>query len=205
MNALNLSGFLSWTIDDLSSELESIGFEDEAELFRSNEISGDLLPYLTEDHLKEMGIHETGPRLLIWKFICDTISTSTPSKASTPVRTEQVQSTAKSRDTSAKTTAKISATVPPATNEENVPKYKRDHDKMVENIRAARKYAAYMKAVDEGRAVGPPPELPPIEEPEGLVQCPNCGRKFGEEAASRHIPVCERMNARRQASRGGKR
>ena len=69
---------------------------------------------------------------------------------------------------------------------------------MVEQIRAARKYAAYQKAVEEGRAVGPPPELPPIEEPPDLVQCPYCGRKFGEEQARRHIPVCERSSFTKQ-------
>ena len=93
---------------------------------------------------------------------------------------------------------------PAASKNENVPKCKRDHDKMVEQIRAARKYAAYEKAVEEGRAVGPPPELPPIEEPEGLVPCPYCGRKFGEDAAKHHIPVCERMNSKRGNPRGRK-
>ena len=72
------------------------------------------------------------------------------------------------------------------------PKYVRDHEKIVESMRAARKYAAYEKAVAKGRAEGPPPELPPIEEPEGLVQCPSCGRKMSEEASKHHFPVCAR-------------
>lgn len=74
-------------------------------------------------------------------------------------------------------------------------KYKAEHQKLVESLRAARKYQAYEKAREEGRAVGPPPELPKYEiEDDDRVQCPHCGRKFGAEAAQRHISVCERMN-----------
>ena len=65
---------------------------------------------------------------------------------------------------------------------------------MVESIRASRKYDTYEKAKAEGKAVGPPPEMPAFEEPEGLVQCPTCGRKMSEEAAKYHFDVCARMN-----------
>ena len=74
--------------------------------------------------------------------------------------------------------------------QEEIPKYKREHEKMVQSIRAARKYMKYQKDLEQGKAVGPPPELAPFEEPEGLVQCPTCGRKMGEEAAKHHFPVC---------------
>jgi hypothetical protein len=74
-------------------------------------------------------------------------------------------------------------------------KYKIEHEKLVESLRAARKYAAYEKAKEEGRAVGPPPELPKYEmADDDRVMCPYCGRKFAEEAAARHMPVCQRMN-----------
>lgn len=74
-------------------------------------------------------------------------------------------------------------------------KYKAEHEKLVEALRAARKFQAYEKAKEEGRAVGPPPELPKYEmEDDDRVQCPICGRKFGAEQAQRHIAVCERMN-----------
>lgn len=82
--------------------------------------------------------------------------------------------------------------------------YKAEHEKLVEAMRAARKLQAYEKAREEGRAVGPPPDLPKYEiENDDRVDCPHCGRKFAEEAAKRHIPVCERMNAGK--SRGGAR
>ena len=72
--------------------------------------------------------------------------------------------------------------------------FRAQHEKLVESLRAARKYQAYEKAKEEGRAVGPPPEIPKYEiENDDRVACPYCGRKFGEEAAKRHIAVCERM------------
>lgn len=87
-------------------------------------------------------------------------------------------------------------------------KFKQEHEKLVEALRAARKVQAYEKAKEEGRAVGPPPELPKYEiEDDDRVQCPYCGRKFGQEAAQKHIAVCERMNAgkRGPVKRGGRR
>jgi hypothetical protein len=73
--------------------------------------------------------------------------------------------------------------------------YKREHEKLVEALRAARKFTDYEKAREEGKAIGPPPPLPKYEmEDDDRVQCPNCGRRFAAEAAQRHIAVCERMN-----------
>lgn len=81
-------------------------------------------------------------------------------------------------------------------------KFKQEHEKLVEALRAARKIQAYEKAKEEGKAVGPPPELPKYEiADDDRVPCPYCGRKFGAEAAQKHISVCERMNAGRM--RGG--
>jgi uncharacterized Zn-finger protein len=73
--------------------------------------------------------------------------------------------------------------------------YKIEHEKLIESLRAARKYAAYEDAKAQGKAVGPPPDLPKYEiANDDRVQCPYCGRKFAEEAAARHMPVCQRMN-----------
>ncbi|OHS97520.1 hypothetical protein TRFO_36279 [Tritrichomonas foetus] len=74
-------------------------------------------------------------------------------------------------------------------------KFKQEHQKLVEALRAARKIQAYEKAKEEGKAVGPPPELPKYEiEDDDRTPCPYCGRKFGGDAAQKHIAVCERMN-----------
>jgi hypothetical protein len=217
--------YLTWTAEDVVAQLSDNGFDEVVSIFEENDITGDMLPYITEDHLKEMGITSIGQRLLVYKFITDTVGiVDTPAPASAPPKasrphvqfddlpepyTPPAQSySAPSRAPAAAPAAKprpAPAPAKPADDPENVPKYKRDHDKMVETIRAARKYAAYEKAVQEGRAVGPPPELPPIEEPPGLVQCPNCGRKFGEDAYRHHAGVCERMNANKRTPVRGRR
>lgn len=72
-----------------------------------------------------------------------------------------------------------------------VPKYKIVHQQLVESMRAARKLAAYEKALEQGKAVGPPPSLPKIDlVDDDRIQCPSCGRKFGQVQAERHIPNC---------------
>lgn len=215
--------FNSWTADDVCDQLNSNGFDYAATPFTKNQVTGDLLPMITEDHLKEMGIQSIGKRLLLLQWIRDTAGVVSPPTSAAPKPARQARndyrdddydqapppSKAKSSYQETTKQAKPAASQKKAqqaaaSKNENVPKCKRDHDKMVEQIRAARKYAAYEKAVEEGRAVGPPPELPPIEEPEGLVPCPYCGRKFGEDAAKHHIPVCERMNSKRGNPRGRK-
>lgn len=85
-------------------------------------------------------------------------------------------------------------------------KFKQEHEKLVEALRAARKIQAYEKAKEEGKAVGPPPELPKYEiEDDDRVPCPYCGRKFGADAAQKHISVCERMNGGRNRGAANKR
>lgn len=220
-----MSNFTSWTASDVSEQLNSNGFGYAASTFRENEITGDLLPMLTEDHIKEMGITSIGQRLLLLKYIRDVAGVAParrppqgrkspsvefgeddvpPPSSSKPAQRRAPPSYDDPPSPAAKKPAAKRAQTAAPTNDESVPKCKRDHDKMVESIRAARRLAAYEKAVEEGKAVGPPPELPPIEEPPGLVSCPHCGRRFGEEAAKHHIPVCERMNAKR-TPRGGRR
>lgn len=75
-------------------------------------------------------------------------------------------------------------------------RFREEHEQLVQALRAARQFTAYEQAKQEGKAVGPPPALPKYEMAnDDRVQCPHCGRKFAEEAAARHISVCERMNA----------
>lgn len=241
-----MTDFESWTTEQLVQQLNSNGFQESSSCFSRHEITGDLLPLMEDEHLKEIGVSNVGQRLHIMKWIFNLTENSSasinygspppqyssPSPSPSPSATKSrnlnnsssnfsssgalsqtfspsstskpsTSSTKTRQSTSSKPTAgSPSKSSRPQTtssgNQENVPKCKRDHDKMVEQIRAARKYAAYQKAVEEGRAVGPPPELPPIEEPPDLVQCPHCGRKFSEEAARRHIPVCERSSFSKQ-------
>ena len=81
--------------------------------------------------------------------------------------------------------------------------FRKQHEQLVANMRAARQVQQYEDDRAKGKAVGPPPALPKYEMPDDdRVECPYCGRKFGAEAAERHIPFCERQNAGRM--RGGK-
>ncbi|EAY21708.1 hypothetical protein TVAG_237340 [Trichomonas vaginalis G3] len=83
-----------------------------------------------------------------------------------------------------------------------VPKYKKEHEKLVEAMRNARKIQQYEKDVAAGKNVKPP-ELAPIQmDDDDRVTCPICGRKFGKEALARHTPGCEKMNARKLNTRG---
>lgn len=72
-----------------------------------------------------------------------------------------------------------------------VPKYKVEHENLIAALRAARKMTAYEEAKAAGKKVGPPPEMPVMQElPDDRIQCPYCGRKFGEEQYERHIRFC---------------
>lgn len=85
-----------------------------------------------------------------------------------------------------------------------VPKYKREHDKLVEAMRNARKIQQYEKDLAAGKDVKPP-EIAPIQmDDDDRVTCPICGRKFGKDALARHTPGCEKLNARRGGPRGRK-
>ena len=170
----------NWTVDDVCQQLEANDFDYAVSIFSNNEITGDLLPMITEDHLTEMGIESIGKRLLLLQWIRETAGFVAPQSSSAKPANRQPSvdfgadeyeapppSQPKLRQESSpnRSSQPKRAQTASAPKDENVPKCKRDHDKMVEQIRAARKLAAYEKAVQEGRAVGPPPELPPIEEP----------------------------------------
>lgn len=71
-----------------------------------------------------------------------------------------------------------------------VPKWKQQSEMFRAQLRSAAEYAA---AKASG---GPlPPPLPTVEDP-SYVQCPNCLRKFNEQAGNRHIPLCKGIAAK---------
>lgn len=83
--------------------------------------------------------------------------------------------------------------------------FREAHEALVENLRAARKFTEYEKARAEGKAVGPPPQMPKYEMPnDDRQECPFCHRKFGSDALAKHRPVCERMNGGRMNTIGKK-
>lgn len=68
--------FLNWSSAQVSSFVESILPENErylASLFRDNAIDGSLLPYITIQHLHEMGISSLKTRLIIKKAFSEII------------------------------------------------------------------------------------------------------------------------------------
>jgi hypothetical protein len=162
--------YLSWTATDVAAQLAAAGHSSVAPVFAENEISGDMLPFLTEDHLKEIGIDSIGKRLLVFQYISNLIASPAPD----PRPHVQLE---------------------PAAKPEVVPKCKGDHEKMVQQIRAAKNQAVHEKVVQKGRETGLTPELASIEQSEGLIPCPVCRKKFSEEGYKHHAPVCERMSA----------
>lgn len=78
-----------------------------------------------------------------------------------------------------------------------------------EQFRQAMKSAALVdKYTREGRDLRDlPPPPAPAAELDDRVQCPHCGRKFGEQQAERHIPKCAMTKAKAKpppvAAKGG--
>ncbi len=60
---------LKWNVEAVSSWISKIGYPQYAETFIDNNISGDILPYLTNNDLKEMSIKKMAHRLTILKNI----------------------------------------------------------------------------------------------------------------------------------------
>ncbi|KAI8147658.1 hypothetical protein BJV82DRAFT_664884 [Fennellomyces sp. T-0311] len=58
-----------WTIDQVASWLDALGFKDAIDTFREQEITGDILLELTQQSLKELGIGTFGKRFKIHNAI----------------------------------------------------------------------------------------------------------------------------------------
>ena len=70
---------------------------------------------------------------------------------------------------------------PPPRRPGEKPKYVQEHEELVRLLRAARR-------AEGGGAVRMPP---PKVGPDDRVQCPYCGRRFGQNQAERHMRFCE--------------
>ncbi|KAA0704561.1 Zinc finger C2HC domain-containing protein 1A [Triplophysa tibetana] len=68
--------------------------------------------------------------------------------------------------------------------------WRRKHEEFVATIRAAKGLTQVMKT---GGPLPPPP--PPSYDPD-YIQCPYCQRRFGENAADRHIKFCKEQASR---------
>lgn len=61
--------YLQWNSSIVGSKLKSIGCEAYVQAFSVNHITGEVLPHLTENHLKELGVKSVGHRLSIMNLI----------------------------------------------------------------------------------------------------------------------------------------
>uniref|UniRef100_A0A8C2JJH8 Zinc finger C2HC domain-containing protein 1A n=1 Tax=Cyprinus carpio TaxID=7962 RepID=A0A8C2JJH8_CYPCA len=68
--------------------------------------------------------------------------------------------------------------------------WRRKHEEFIATIRAAKGLDQVMK---DGGPLPPPP--PPSYDPD-YIQCPYCQRRFGENAADRHIKFCKEQASR---------
>ncbi|KAJ8413463.1 hypothetical protein AAFF_G00094590 [Aldrovandia affinis] len=68
--------------------------------------------------------------------------------------------------------------------------WRRKHEDFIATIRAAK---GVTQAIKDGGPLPPPP--PPSYDPD-YIQCPYCQRRFGENAADRHIKFCKEQAAR---------
>jgi len=79
-------------------------------------------------------------------------------------------------------------------NAEKKAKWKEQSNAFREAMKAARQYS---EAVKTGAPL-PPPPVASAPDP-SLILCDNCGRRFNEKAAERHIPQCKNIRAKPKA------
>jgi hypothetical protein len=76
--------------------------------------------------------------------------------------------------------------------------FRAEHAKLIAQMRCARAVPEDNSRAGPGGRAAPSKYVEPEDD---RVTCPHCNRKFAEQAAERHIPICERT----QKGRGGRR
>ena len=69
IRSVNTTNYKNWDVSDTKMWLETIGLEENVEIFEEHEIIGCILHDITENHLKEMNITKIGYRLRILQEI----------------------------------------------------------------------------------------------------------------------------------------
>ena len=59
----------NWTVTDVCNYLNQLGLSMYSQAFHDNDISGKILPFLTHDMMKELGITSLGHRIILSQFI----------------------------------------------------------------------------------------------------------------------------------------
>lgn len=67
--------------------------------------------------------------------------------------------------------------------------WRQKHEEFIQAIRSAKQVQAHLA---RGGKLSDLPPPPPSENPD-YIQCPHCNRRFNQQAAERHIPLCANM------------
>lgn len=67
--------------------------------------------------------------------------------------------------------------------------WRQKHEEFIQAIRSAKQVQAHLARGGKLTDLPPPP---PSENPD-YIQCPHCKRRFNQQAAERHIPLCANM------------
>ena len=224
---IKIMSYSSWTAREVGNRLKELGFGTYSRSFIVNEISGQHLPYITEEHLTEMGISQIGHRMLLLKRISEIVAGKNVqpvsfdlSKSSQPKQTEvpkptkpsyneevsypepQESFTRKTIPKSAKSSVRDTYVTqdddPVPSVMENTIQSRRNtssnsRQKPVEQtISKPTNDDVYLSSTT---SVGSKPSVSSSDQKE-MVTCEYCGRKFNQEAAQRHIPVCARIRGK---------
>ena len=81
-----------------------------------------------------------------------------------------------------------------------MPKWKAQSSALREAMKQMREVK---KAEESGVPLSALPPAPAAAPDPSLVQCPNCGRRFNQSAAERHIPKCATIKAKPTTLRRG--
>ena len=81
---------------------------------------------------------------------------------------------------------------PPQKQQRSVPEWKKQHIDFINHIRYAKRMTTVQKQGGDIRLLAPPPAQ--LADPTAdYVQCPHCRRKYNQQAAERHIPLCKNI------------
>ena len=169
--------YKNWSTRELAGKLSSLNLSQYSKYFISHEICGKHLPYLTEEHLEEMGISVIGDRLLLMKVISDFVNGVTPAPAE-----QQVEATPTQPPRSARS-SRLQETFPDTSSDYN-PKYTKMEETPAKQSRTDQ-FSSDSSTSSRKQ-----------QQKEQTVVCQSCGRSFPIETANKHIPICKRIHDR---------
>jgi hypothetical protein len=208
-------GYSDWTTADVIRQLKALGFGQYSQDFQTNEICGLHLPFVTEDHLKEMGVKSIGHRILIQRRFADIVAGKVVTQSQPQKPVQKVVAVAEPPKRSESRAQAQKNSVSPAKTQ-NLPKCC-DHSTQKAVGRgksdASDSSSAYSSDRSGPKVIGREKQAPRVEPTESVkkvekagvnqnidqdnkVPCPYCGRKFFADLAQRHMNVCGRYNSK---------